>query len=610
MDASGDHSQGRRQRVETHGPVARPQPVRLRSLSRRRDRRLLPQLDRERAGHHAYFRRPERRGQRQIDGQVRQAVRRHRRLRGLLYGRSEIPRTRFLRQAHGQEEPRAGLHRRLFPRQGQADGRAGRRHYYDQGHVGSDSAAPRRHAGQAVQEEHRHSGRFPYPLYARLRPCIGTCGDHRRRRCRRYQLLVFRRRHGRPGHRAGARLLQEARRRYRCEHGGRRQDQHPAARDPQGTQPVGIRHGETRTQALQSAHRHAARRDRRAVRQGDQGRSGRRRGRDDRCLPQDRGLLRLPGTQRTGAEGRDSRRHVFEHGRPAQAAQGRGHPAARHGADSLGAPCCGSAAAGDPDFADRGRAGRELRPRREGRTSDVHQQKLAVRGAGEGRVRTYAREDRPRIPLQDLRRPRGDSLRYVEIPDAAQSGASRSRRRETRRQREGGPAARTLPAGRQELPDGHEGQGLRRFEARGTQGRGEEGRGECCGRHYGQYRYGAAARPHHRIQGEGRRYGKSGSGNRCSRSHEDGELRDDRLRRHRQADSGASRRQRGHRRRAGRDRIVPSGLFIRRKAARVLRTAFLIADSVNIAIFVPSINLTSDLWHFSKNSRSLPSRET
>ena len=200
-----------------------------------------------------------------------------------------------------------------------------------------------------------------------------------------------------------------------------------------------------------------------------------------------------------------------------------------------------------------------------------------------------------------------DTSKYQMQPNPE---ASRSRRRETRRRREGGPAARTLPAGRQELPDGHEGQGLRRFEARGTQGRGEEGRGECCGRHYGQYRYGAAARPHHRIQGEGRRYGKSGSGNRCSRSHEDGELRDDRLRRHRQADSGASRRQRGHRRRAGRDRIVPSGLFIRRKAARVLRTAFLIADSVNIAIFVPSINLTSDLWHFSKNSRSLPSRET
>ena len=139
---------------------------------------------------------------------------------------------------------------------------------------------------------------------------------------------------------------------------------------------------------------------------------------------------------------------------------------------------------------------------------------------------------------------------------------------------------------------------------------GEEGRGECCSRHYGQYRYGAAARPHHRIQGEGRRYGKSGSGNRCSRSHEDGELRDDRLRRHRQADSGASRRQRGHRRRAGRDRIVPSGLLIRRKLPAFCGRLFLIADSVNIAIFVPSINLTSDLWHFSKNSRSLPSRET
>ncbi len=32
-------------------------------------------------------------------------------------------------------------------------------------------------------------------------------------------------------------------------------------------------------------------------------------------------------------------------------------------------------------------------------------------------------EDRSRIPLQDLRRPRGDALRYVEVQDAAESRA-------------------------------------------------------------------------------------------------------------------------------------------------------------------------------------------
>ena len=114
--------------------------------------------------------------------------------------------------------------------------------------------------------------------------------------------------------------------------------------------------------------------------------------------------IEASGSQRTGAKGRDTRRHVLEHGRPAQAAQGRGHPAARHGADPLGAPGRRPAAAGDPDLADRRCAGRQLRPRREGRASDVHQQELAVRRPGQGRVRTHAREDRPRIPLQDLRR--------------------------------------------------------------------------------------------------------------------------------------------------------------------------------------------------------------
>ena len=205
---------------------------------------------RERAGHHAYLRRPERRGQRKIDRQIRQAVRRHRRLRGLLYGRSEIPRTGFLRQAHGQEAATEPVFTDAY--------------FLDKAEqmaaLGADMITikdmsglipPRRVATlvKLFKKNIDDSGRFPYPLYARLRPGIGACGHHRRRRRRRYQLLVFRRRHGRPGHRAGPRLLQEARRRYRREHGGRRQDQHPAARDPQGTQPVGIRRGETRTQS-------------------------------------------------------------------------------------------------------------------------------------------------------------------------------------------------------------------------------------------------------------------------------------------------------------------------------------------------------------------------
>lgn len=46
-----------------------------------------------------------------------------------------------------------------------------------------------------------------------------------------------------------------------------------------------------------------------------------------------------------------------------------------------------------------GAQARQLRPRREGRASDVHQQELAVRRPGQGRVRTHARENRPRIPL-------------------------------------------------------------------------------------------------------------------------------------------------------------------------------------------------------------------
>ena len=125
---------------------------------------------------------------------------------------------------------------------------------------------------------------------------------------------------------------------------------------------------------------------------------------NDRPLPQDRGLLRLPGSERTGAEGRDSGRHVFEHGSAAQAAQGRGDPAAGHGADPFGASGRRSSAPGNPDVADRRCPGRELCPGREGGTPDVYQQVVAVRRSREGRVRTYAGEDRPRVPFQDLRR--------------------------------------------------------------------------------------------------------------------------------------------------------------------------------------------------------------
>ena len=194
----------------------------------------------------------------------------------MLYGRPEISRTLLHAAPDGQETAAARLHGCLFPRQGKTDGRTGRRHDYHQGHVGPDPAAPCRHAGQAVQEEHLDSGRFPYPLYPRLRPGFGARGHRGRRRHRRYQLLVFRRRHGCPGHRADPRVLRQTGCRHRREHGGRGQDQHPAARDPQGAQPVGVRCGQTRTQGIQPADRQAARRDRRPVRQGHRGRQGRR----------------------------------------------------------------------------------------------------------------------------------------------------------------------------------------------------------------------------------------------------------------------------------------------------------------------------------------------
>ena len=87
---------------------------------------------------------------RDIEHQILKAVRRHRRLRCLLYGRSEIPRTGILRATHGEEETPSGLYRRLLPRQGGTDGSTRRRHDYDQGHVGPDSADARERAGQAA----------------------------------------------------------------------------------------------------------------------------------------------------------------------------------------------------------------------------------------------------------------------------------------------------------------------------------------------------------------------------------------------------------------------------------------------------------------------------
>ena len=136
---------------------------------------------------------------------------------------------------------------------------------------GPDSAAPRGDARAALQEEPLHPGRFPYPLYAGLRPGIGAFGHRRRCGHRRYQLLVLCRRYGSSGHRAGLCLLQEAGYRHGCEHGGRGEDQYAAAGDPEGAQPVGIRHREARTESLQSADGQASCRDRSTLRQGDRG---------------------------------------------------------------------------------------------------------------------------------------------------------------------------------------------------------------------------------------------------------------------------------------------------------------------------------------------------
>ena len=214
-------------------------------------------------------------------------------------------------------------------------------------------------------------------------------------------------------------------------------------------------------------------------------------------MPQNRSLLRIPGAQRTGAESRNPGRHVLQHGGPASAAQGRGNPAPCDGADSLGAPVGRSSAAGDADFADRGGAGSQLRARRKGRTPDVHQQELAVRRAGERRIRQDARGNRPGIPVQDLRRARGDSLRHLEIPDATQSRTARGRRCEAGRYGEGSAVAGAVPAGSQEVPDRYEGEGLRSQEGGRAQTRSAESRSQAGTRIYGQHGERTAAGPYH-----------------------------------------------------------------------------------------------------------------
>ena len=104
-------------------------------------------------------------------------------------------------------------------------------------------------------------------------------------------------------------------------------------------------------------------------------------------LPQDRGPFRIPGTERTGQEGRNPGRHVLQHGGTAPAAQGRGDSAPRHGVDPDCTSGRRSAAAGDPYLADRGCPGRKLRIGRKGRTADVHDQEFAIRCSRKGRIR-------------------------------------------------------------------------------------------------------------------------------------------------------------------------------------------------------------------------------
>ncbi len=133
-----------------------------------------------------------------------------------------------------------------------------------------------------------------------------------------------------------------------------------------------------------------------------------------------------------------------------------------------------------------------------------------------------------------MRRARGDALRYIEVPEAAQPRIGGCRRRASGRKREGGAAARTLPAGGEDLsqrcqegglcPEGSGRSGTRsRQEAGGTA-------------HYGRYGRRSAARPCHRDQGQGRRQDSRRTGGSRFGGHENGELDYIGLRRCGQAD--------------------------------------------------------------------------
>ncbi len=147
-----------------------------------------------------------------------------------------------------------------------------------------------------------------------------------------------------------------------------------------------------------------------------------------------------------------------------------------------------------------------------------------------------------------------DTSKYKMQPNPELPGG---RGCEARRRREGGAAARTLPDDGQDFPYRTEEESLRGVETRRAEGRGAAARRrEAAGRHHGPCRDGSAARPHPVDRREGGRHGEGGTGGAGARSHEDGELHCDRLRRQGEADSCRSGRECRHGRRADGDRIA------------------------------------------------------
>ena len=113
----------------------------------------------------------------------------------------KYPEPGFFARLTGKKKPRPVFTDAYFLDKGGTDGSTRRRHDYDQGHVGPDSADARERAGQAAQTARRRTDRFPHPLHAGLRSGIRPERHSGRSRHRRHQLLVLRRRHGCAGHR-------------------------------------------------------------------------------------------------------------------------------------------------------------------------------------------------------------------------------------------------------------------------------------------------------------------------------------------------------------------------------------------------------------------------